>query len=369
MRMKAALSTITLVLLLFSCGKNDRTFPPLPGESIEIPVSVEISKGKRQTSRATDHEWAMEGTCQADRVMLLVFKGAEGATQYDVQGFNYIARKVLTCREAGGKRIARGSITGEANATYAVFAIAYNDSLEKPHFTIADTNSTLEEIKIRLIPAAGGARPDAYRTPEFFVGYVTPPGNDSWVFTADGEARLGGTLYRAVGKCTFTIRGVPANIQKVAWITDEMTDYCNVFNPNMMLDEYPIGFPGEDKQLKKPSEVASVERGTPAESAVAWDAFMGSFFIPLENSLFYIDATDDNGNVTRHLVKCPDRWEYTDWIGIVNTIVSEYKFSVAHNWLIEVSGTYDQLNNSGNMVIDLAEANSEYDGGVLPPVP
>lgn len=353
------------VLLLFSCS-NDNPVPEA-GESIEMPVSIEISKGKKQISRATDHEWGMAGTCNADKVMLLVFKGPKGAKQADVKDFNYISRQILDCRESGEQRIARGTITGEADATYAVFAIAYNNAAEAAHFTITDTTTTYGDVKIQLIPTAGGARPDSYYTPELFVGHVTSPGSTTWVFTADGKTRLGGVLYRAVGKCTFSVKDIPANIRKVEWITGEMTNYSNIYNPDMMFDEYPMAFPGSDKQLKKASQVASAERGSLAEGVVSWNAAMESFFIPLKESLFFIDATDDEGVITRYLVKCPDRWEYTIWIGIINVIVSEYKFSVAPNWLIEIAGTYSQLKNSGNMVIDLTEVTSEYDGGILPP--
>ena len=354
-----------LALILSSCSNNNPI--PEPGESIEMPVSIEISKGKSQASRAADHEWAMEGTSTADKVMLLVFKGPKGATKADIKDFNYVFHQILECRESGTKRIARGSITGEADATYGVFALAYNSTTEAALFNITDTNATYADVKIQLIPTPGGAKPDIYQTPEFFAGHVAPPGNTNWVFTADEQTKLGGILYRAVGKCKFSVKDIPANIRQVAWVTGEMTNYCNIYNSTTIFDEYPMGFPGSDKQLKRVCQVASADRGILTGGATSWNAAMETFFIPLKESLFFIDATDDGGSTTRYLVKCPDRWEYTIWIGIINVIVSEYKFSVAPNWLIEISGTYDQLKNAGNMVIDLTEVTSEYDGGILPP--
>ena len=274
----------------------------------------------------------------------------------------------MTCKQEGGKWVARGSITGVTNKKYSVFALAYNKEKEGNNFSISPSplvnTTTYGETKVALSATTILGTLNKYETPEFFAGNVMPQGVTSEIFpvTENGEIALTGTLYRAVGKCTFTLTGIPAKIKKITWLTEKIADSNLIYRSNEILDNrYPMGIPSVEEQRKYISQVAEAEHTTNE----TWDTTLETFLIPLRSSLFYIEATDETGASTRYLVRCPDQWKRTIWIAFLSYGVQDYRFTIAPNYLISVSGSYEQLQTAGSIRIDLSPM-EEYDGGLLP---
>lgn len=347
-------------LLLFSCNNNEIIYLD-DNESVEMPVSIVIATQSQSQidTRATDEELA--GTCNVDKIMLLIYSGAIGIT--DRRLLNFESKQIISCKKEGYNWVARGSITGVANKNYCVFALGYNtgeeSSFEIQPSTLVPGTTTYGDTKVSLTYTNITGTLNSYNTPEFFAGNVIPEGAVSDIFTVTGEADLKGTLYRAVGKCSFKLSNIPANIKKISWLTEKLGDYNLLVRPNTMTT-YPMGIPSKDEYHKNISEIASAERSGNA----VWQATLSSFLIPLMESLFYIDATDDNGSTTRYLVKCADQYSNSIWIYILGYGVRSYRFSIPPNYHVTVSGTFDQLKSSGNVLIDLSDI-FEADGGIL----
>lgn len=350
--------------MLFACSKEEIVSPD-DEEFVEMPVTIEIATRNQSqlSTRATDEELA--GTCNVDKIMLLIYSGPTTVT--DRRQLKFDSRQIVDCNKEGGKWVARGSITGTANTNYSVFALGFNSG-EQNWFQLVPSpltvgGTTYGETKVALNYTNITGTLNRYDTPEFFAGSVSPKGSVSDVFMADGETGLTGTLYRAVGKCSFKLTNIPANIKKISWLTEKIADYNILYRLNAgggIISTYPMGIPGEDELHKNLSEIASVQRTGNA----VWQTTLSSFLLPLMNTLFYIDATDDNGNTTRYLVKCADNYSNSIWIYIIGYGVQSYRFSIPPNYQINVSGTFDQLKNSGNVLIDLSDM-YEYDGGLL----
>lgn len=351
---------VSIALLLSSCSNEE--ILPLPDESkkVEMPVSIEITSGKKGELETRATSLKVDGTCDVDKIRLLVYSGDNSKT--DRNQLIYESETILNCQQEGDKWVARGSVTGTVGENYSIFALGYNDTNESSHFIIENntTGSTYGNAIVKLVNSTVNDYV-TYTTPELFAGNVHPKG-ENVVFTASGEEqKLTGTLYRAVGKCSIRLTGVPANIKKITWLTEKFAD-TNIFfrKVGLDLDKYPMGTPTEDELRTETSKVASIENNTNE----VWDATLSSFFIPLTKSLFYIDALDSEGNTTRYLVKCADKWSTTIWLGILTYYVESYRFSTYPNFQMSIEGTFEKLKNSGNLLIDLSPM-EEFDGGLL----
>lgn len=349
----------------FACEQGEMEVP-MQTKLVKIPIAVEIATGdqSRLSTKATEEELA--GTCNVDKILLLVYSGATGLG--DRRALTFHSQQVVDCAKEGDRWVARGSINGAANTNYSVFALGYNSG-ETGFFQILPVPlqagvTAYKDTRVALTYTGGASTTRrGFHTPEFFAGNVLPKDGTSDVFTADGETGLTGTLYRAVGKCVFTLTNIPANIKKIAWLTEKIADYNLLYRVGAngaVFSKYPMGVPETSELRKYVSEVASVENTGNTE----WEAALTSFFIPLNGSLFYIEATDTNGLASTYLVKCADHYSDSIWIEIMGYGVTSYRFVIPPNYQISVSGSFDQLKNSGNVLIDLSEI-GEYEGGLL----
>lgn len=355
-------------VLLYSCSKEEILSVPQEGKIVEIPVCIEISSQKTDLlqTRAEDNGM-VAGTCAVNEILLLIYNGTTDIT--DITQLTYSTQKTLVCKQEGSKWVARGTVNVQANQNYAIFALAYNSENEKASFGISPTSleegiTTYGDTKITIVPITATGSPDSYTTPELFAGNVMPKGVTKNIFTSSTseEVALTGTLYRAVGKASITLTGIPANIKKLSFLTEKVSDWNYLFRQSFYnLDpDYPMGIPAEDEQKNSISEVAKVEH----TEDVIWGTTLTSYFIPLTKSRFYIEATDNTGNKIRYLVKCADKMYDTIWIAIIGYGVTNYYFYIKPNYQLNISGTYEQLQFSGSIKIDLSEM-GEYDGGLL----
>lgn len=366
MRKLLSYSAIILsLLLLFSCS-NEEIIPSINKERIEMPISIEIASSSQTQLESKSGEVDLTGTCDADKVLLLVYEGATSIT--DRRNLTYQASYVLDCENLGtNKKKAYGTITGAINTNYSIFAIGYNSTKENFQVLASDgtnisSTTTYGDTQIVLNTISEGSL-NRYTTPELFVGSVMPKNINTEVFTVTGEAKLTGTLYRAVGKGEFTITNIPPNIKKICWLTEKLATYNILYRENngQVISKYPMGIP-TDKELRKELSVVDVKTNT---ENIEWETKMESFFIPLKESLFYIDATDENNKTTRYLVKCADKFSNTQWLYVGGYGVLSYRFSIPHNYRVVVKGRFEQLENSSNMLIDLSPIEN-IDGGFLP---
>lgn len=362
--------TFTYLVILFSsflflaCNDEEKVFSP-DREVVEMPVSVMLAPtGQTQlNTKATEQELA--GTCNVDKVLLLVYSSSTATD--DRRQLTYLSRQTLDCSEENGKWVARGSITGTADTYYSIFALGYNsaDEFNILPLSLQAGTTTYGETKVAVKETLVGGTLNSYRTPEFFAGNVMPKGIASEIFKADGETKLTGTLYRAVGKCKFTITNIPASVKKITWLTEKIADFnllYRISSTGAVFSKYPMGIPSEDELRKYVSQVDQMKRPAAAE----WTAELQTFLIPLTKSLFYIDATDNNDHTTRYLVKCADNYTNSIWIYILGYGVQSYRFSIPPNYQVSVKGSFDQLQSSSNILIDLSDMeNFNFDGGFL----
>lgn len=361
MRKTITYLAISTAMLLISCSNEEILSYPDESNKIEMPVSITVAStgNKELETKATGTNIA--GTCDVDKIRLFIYSGESAVT--DRNQLMYESEQTLDCKKEGDKWVARGTVTGTAGKKYSIFALGYNNAKEAAAFSIENnsTDQTYGSAKVRLIHTTDTDYNSIYTTPELFAGNVHPEGEDA-MFVATGEAQpLTGILYRAVGKCSITLTGIPANITKLTWVTEKIAD-SNIFYRGTGLDinKYPMGIPLADELNETASKVTSMDNKTGA----LWDATLSSLFIPLTESLFFIDAVDSNGNTTRYLVKCADEWSYTIWLGYITYFVRDYKFSTYPNYQMRIEGTFDKLQNLGNLLIDLSPM-EEYEGGLL----
>lgn len=353
-------------ILLFSCS-NEEIIPAINKDFVEMPISIGITLSSQTQLETKAMPDELAGTCNTDKVLLLVYSGSTTIT--DRRLLTYHSQQTLECVKEGNQWVARGSITGNANMNYSIFAIAYNsgdlgnfeilpDPLREGITTYGDTKVSLKYT------ATPSSTLNSYNTPEFFVGNVIPQGAMTDVFLADGEVKLTGILYRAVGKIQFNLTNIPANIKKVSLLSEKIAEYnilYRISDNGTIFSKYPMGIPPAGELRKYVSEIAKAER---VDNAI-WQATLQSFLIPLTESLLYVDATDDNDNTTRYLIKCADQKYNSIWIYVIGYGVESYRFSIPPNYQIRISGEFQQLQNSGNVLIDLSNM-EEFDGGFLP---
>lgn len=359
------LAIIYLSVLLFSCSKDD-PISLVDDVLVSMPISLEITAGSQsQLGTMATKEEVLTGTCNADKILLLVYSGATTIT--DRRNLTYHSQQTLECKKESNKWVARGSITGTTNTNYSIFAIAYNsgeaNSFEIQPNSLQAGATTYGDTKVALKYTTLTGTLNSYNTPELFVGSVIPKGATTDIFQADGEAKLTGTLYRAVGKIQFSLANIPANIKKVSLLTEKIAEYNILFRVGVngaFFSQYPMGIPTAGELRKNVSEITSATR----VGSGVWQTTLQSFLIPLTESLLYVDATDDNNATTRYLIKCADKKYNSIWIYVLGYGVESYRFSIPPNYQIRISGEFQQLQNSGNILIDLSDM-GEFDGGIL----
>lgn len=352
-------------LLLLSCSEEE-IISPVNEQLVEMPIVIDIAtKSQSQLeTRATDEEIA--GTCNVDKIKLLVYSGSTQTE--DRRTLTFHSQQVLECKKEGGKWIARGNITGTAGNYYSIFALGYNsteaNSFEILPATLQEGTTLYGDTKVSLKYTTLTGTLNSYNTPEFFAGSVIPKGEVNEIFQANEEVKLTGTLYRAVGKVQFSLTNIPANIKKVSLLSERIAEYnilYRISTAGTIVSQYPMGIPEENELHKYVSEIASV--GRPGETE--WQASLSSFVIPLMKSLLYVDATDNDNQTTRYLIKCADKMYNSIWIYVLGYGVESYRFSIPPNYQIRISGRFEQLQNSGNVLIDLSDI-GEFEGGFLP---
>lgn len=360
------LSIAYLSLLLLSCS-SEEIISPVNESLVEMPIAIDIvakSQSQIETRVITDEE--MAGTCNVDKIKLLVYSATTQTD--DRRTLTFHSEQELECKKEGGKWVARGSITGTAGNYYSIFALGYS-SAEASSFEILPNTlqagaTTYGDTKVSLKYTTLTGTLNSYNTPEFFAGSVIPKGEVNEIFQANDEVKLTGTLYRAVGKVQFSLTNIPANIKKVSLLSEKIAEY-NIFyrlsESGTIMSQYPMGIPEEYELRKYISEIVSVER--PAETE--WQASLESYLIPLKESLLYVDATDNDNKTTRYLIKCADKMHNSIWIYVLGYGVKSYRFSIPPNYQIRISGRFEQLQNSGNVLIDLSDI-GEFEGGFLP---
>lgn len=347
-------------LLLLSCSNEEILSYPDEEEKVEMTVSIEIASGKNDELETKATGQQADNTCEVDKIRLFIYSGESSVT--DRNQLKYDSEQTLDCKKEGEKWVARGSITGISGKKYSIFALGYNNTKESSTFSIE--NNTADhvygdaKVKLNITKAADY---NECITPELFAGNVHPKGEEA-VFIATGEEqKLTGTLYRAVGKCSITLNNIPGNIKELTWVTEKIAD-SNIFyrTTGHEIDKYPMGIPQEDELNLTACKASSIQNSTNE----VWNATLSSLFIPLTKSFFFIDATDDKGAKIRYIVKCADKWSHTIWLGYITYFVQAYRFSTFPNYQIKIEGTFDKLQNSGNLLIDLTPM-EEYDGGLL----
>lgn len=370
MRKKLLYLLLVSVLFFFSCSSEELPSVADGAASVEMPVVIKAGTAKAISTRESNFEHP--GTCEVNELLLLVYSGEVNKLEELI----YESSLTLSCVKENDEWVARGSIKGKAGRYYAVFALGYNKEKEAELFSVADVNGNplvakttiYDDTRIVLNPVPVVGTLNRYDTPEFFAGNVRTRDGFSETFMADGDVQLTGWLYRAVGKGSLTVTGVPSNIRKITWMTEKIADNNKLYRrltEEGKWGDYPMGVPQADEQRKAISEVASVERGTLDADATTWTASLESFFIPLEKSQFYLDATDNDGNSVRYMVKSPDHWVYTVWIGIIAYIVKSNSFSIYPNYWLTLNGTFDKLKDGANIRMDFTPM-EEYDAGYMP---
>lgn len=360
---------VTCLLLLSSCSKEEM----ISGKGSRIvPVEIEVSTGKPQLqSRADNNPLAPQepGTCNVNYVKLLVFKSLQpvSSSADDLVKFVYETTGTITEQPdaANGKYKAKGYFTAEDGAFYRVMALAYLDTDEQ-YLNIDDrylqdnfAGKNYREATISL-KANGGI----YNVPEFFKGVLRDENAVTDVISGKGDLNLKGFLYRSIGRANIEINHIPDDVTKLEFAVDRYSVENYLYDS---IGDMYIGFPVNGTVLTGEMVLAATTVFTD-DTSKGRTARMTADVLRLApddtGSIFYVKVTQ-NGSTNTSIIMSADQWVYTDYVGILEKVISSNRFIVPTNYQLNIHGDFSAL-KAGNVIIEYSsEITDEVKIGIL----
>lgn len=376
MKYRCLLICFCFLLLTVACSKeediwNGNSIQTFSFE-IEIPTS-QASAGGTPTRAKGPYDPdgpTLPGECIVDEVKILVFKSTENhndAVLLPINTFQYVTDGTVTTqpyRKAGDNNwYAKGKFAAESGATYRVIALAYRktdyDSYLEHSIT---TGTTLPQATIRIKQLTGGDY--SHHTPEFFKGELRIKDGTTDEITGDGDLLLTGSLYRATGRATVTINGIPDDVESLDLIMDKYTTESYLHHE--VLKNY-IGLPKTvNEERLKVASTATITNGSATLSADLLQLSTSSSDAGNNGSLYYIDVKRTGGTTTHYLVRAADYYIEDESIGIKEYVIVSSRINVPTNWQVNITGDFTTL-TTGTLKVDCSEITDEHYGGILIP--
>lgn len=362
---------LSYLLLISSCSSEDG-MTVKKGNHI-IPFELEVSTGRPDMrTRADNNPLAPQepGTCHVNRIKVFVFKapGIVGSSPADMVKFIYETTGIVTDQPdtSNGKYKAKGYFTAEAGVSYRVIALAYRDT-DELYLNIDDAfllnnfvGKNYRDITISLKENNG-----MYEAPEFFKGILRDESAITDVISGSDDLNLKGFLYRAIGRINIEINHIPDNVTKLEFAVDRYSVENYLYDN---VGDMYIGFPLNGTTLAGERVLASTTGFSNDDAAKGRTARLTSDVLRLApddiGSIFYIKATRGETTDT-YIIMSADQWIYTDYVGILEKVISSNRFIVPTNYQLNVHGDFSAL-KAGNIMIEYSdEITDEVKIGVL----
>ena len=361
---------ISCLLLASSCSKEEEV--PSGRGKHRVAFEIEITTGRpdKSTRADTDPLAPQEpGTCNVNRIKILVFKTLQpvSSSADDLVKFIYETTGVVTDQPdtPNGKYKAKGYFNAEAGASYRVIALAYLDTdeqylnIDDPYLQSNFAGKNYRDVTISLKSNGG-----AYHAPEFFKGILRDETAVTEVISGEGDLKLKGFLYRAIGRVHLEINHIPADVTRLEFAVDRYSVQNYLYDN---VGDMYIGFPVN-------AGVLAGERVLAQTSAFSNDPVKGRTarltadvlrLAPDDTgSIFFVKATQ-NGTTNTTIIMSADQWIYTDYVGILEKVVSSNRFIVPTNYQLNVHGDFSAL-KAGNIMIEYSnEITDEVQIGIL----
>ena len=346
---------IVILLLCSSCDKEEWITSLEKQQQIPFEIEVSINRPNTETRVDTNPEAPQEpGTCTVNRIKILVFKadGVVDNTVANMDKFIYEINGTITDQPntVNGKYKAKGYFTAQEGASYRIIALAYLDTDEQ-YLNIANndfTGKNYKEVTISLKENGG-----KYKAPEFFKGVLRNEAAISDVISGSGETSLKGFLYRAIGRTNIEINNIPDEVTKLEFavdrysITNYLHDENGLYIGNPALNAILVG----ERVLAETTEFT--DEGTTKGKTAYFSADMLRLAPNDMGSIFYIKATQ-NGASNTYIIMSDDQWIYTDYVGILEKVITSNRFIVPTNYQLNVHGNFSAL-KAGNILIEYSD--------------
>lgn len=358
---------LLFLIMIISCNSEEDIITK--GTTLQIPFEIEIPNKKVSAeTRADDNPLAPQepGTCNVNRIKVLVFKaaGIVGNTMDEMTKFIYETTGVITEQPntAAGKYKGKGHFTAEQGASYRVIAFAYLDS-EEQYLNIDPNNFTGKDYRNASISLK--VNNGVYNTPEFFKGILRDETAVTDVIVGDGELKLKGFLYRAIGRANIEINNIPDDVTKLEFAVDRYSPENYLYDD---VGDMYIGFPVPNTLLAGERVLASTTDFDNTDVTKGRTAHLSADMLRLHpsdiGSIFYIKASRSSG-VSTYIIMSADKWIYTDYVGILEKVISSNRFIIPTNYQLNIYGDFSAL-KTGNIMIEYSdEITDEVKIGIL----
>lgn len=352
--MKYLLPLYALWLLLSSCSNEDEIISI--ETTYQVPLEIEVSTGRPIQTRADNNPLAPQepGTCNVNRVKILVYKasGIVSNTEDDMTLFTFEAIGTTTEQPSSTNSYkAKGYFTASAGDSYRIIALAYLDTDEQ--YLNVDESAFLgknyKEATISLKENGG-----VYKTPEFFKGIIRDETAVIDVVSGSGDLKLKGFLYRAIGRANIEVNNIPDEVTKLEFAVDRYSKENYLFDS---VGDMYIGYPVANALLSGERVLAETTIFSTADVTKGRTATLSADMMRLDlgdmGSIYYIKATSNN-TTTTYIIMSADQWIYTDYVGILEKVISSNRFKVPTNFQLNVHGDFSAL-KTGNIVIEYSD--------------
>lgn len=230
--MKNAIYILMYSLLLGACTAEEEVIEPVVAETMEVPISFDLSMTGPATRAFDEPEISTEEVRQTsvDRVNVYVYSRPDDETYpNDLAGFKrhggVVTLHAVKNNDGGvaghlpANYTASGVLSLSSGNEYRITAVAYSAEREGNLFVMKG-DYLEQQAHIELTDG------EQYKTPELFFGTVVHNYTDT-IFHYDdvkndpaGQTSLTGWLYRGVAGIEITLTNVPDSVKKIELLAD-----------------------------------------------------------------------------------------------------------------------------------------------------
>ena len=231
--MKNAIYILMYSLLLGACTAEEEVIEPVIPETMEVPISFDLSMTGPATRAFDEPEISTENVRQTsvDRVNVYVYSRPDDETYpNDLAGFKRHGGVVTLHAVKNNEGEVAGHLPASYTASgvlslssgneYRITAVAYSAEKEEGNLFVMKGDYLEQQAHIELTDG------EQYKTPELFFGTVVHNYTDT-IFHYDdvkndpaGQTSLTGWLYRGVAGIEITLTNVPESVTKIELLAD-----------------------------------------------------------------------------------------------------------------------------------------------------
>ena len=231
--MKNAIYILMYSLLLGACTAEEEVIEPVIPETMEVPISFDLSMTEPATRAFDEPEISTEEVrkTSVDRVNVYVYSRPDDETYpNDLAGFKrhggVVTLHAVKNNDGGvaghlsASYTASGVLSLSSGNEYRITAVAYSAEKGEGDLFAMEGDYLEQQAHIELTDG------EQYKTPELFFGTVVHNYTDT-IFHYDdvkndpaGQTSLTGWLYRGVAGIEITLTNVPDSVKKIELLAD-----------------------------------------------------------------------------------------------------------------------------------------------------